>query len=123
MSMIDKTKAAAPSLLVAFSLALTGTAALAQDAQTPAAPAAPTPAQCAPQGDLQFLCDLGNAEDLAALMPADARVTRAALRERGAHALSPWWNALPYPRMKRWWMHWPDAFGARDDAETLLRMD
>jgi len=60
---------------------------------------------------------------LAALMPADARVTRAALRERGAHALSPWWNALPYPRMKRWWMHWPDAFGARDDAGTLLRMD
>lgn len=60
---------------------------------------------------------------LAALMPAEARVTRAALRERGAHALSPWWNALPYPRMKRWWMHWPDAFGARDDAETLLRMD
>lgn len=54
------------------------------------------------------------------LMPADALVTRAALRERGAHALSPWWNALPYPRMKRWWMQWPDAFAAREDAATLL---
>ena len=58
---------------------------------------------------------------LAALMPVDARVTRAALREQGALALSPWWDALPYPRMKRWWMHWPDAFGARADARTLLQ--
>ncbi|TYT25857.1 hypothetical protein FZO89_06110 [Luteimonas viscosa] len=58
-----------------------------------------------------------------AIMPADARVTRAALRERGAHALSPWWDALPYPRIKRWWMQWPDAFAARDDARILLRED
>lgn len=48
MSMIDKTKAAAPSLLVAFSLALTGSAALAQEAQTPAAPATEAPAAPAP---------------------------------------------------------------------------
>jgi hypothetical protein len=54
------------------------------------------------------------------LMPADALVTRAALRTRGAHALSPWWDALPYPRMKRWWMQWPDAFAAREDADVLL---
>lgn len=39
MSMIAKTKAAAPSLLVAFSLALTSTAALAQETQPPAADA------------------------------------------------------------------------------------
>src|SRR5690606_2184208 len=58
---------------------------------------------------------------LQAIMPTDALVTRAALRERGAHALSPWWDALPYPRMKRWWMQWPDAFAAREDAGTLLR--
>lgn len=51
MSMIDKTKAAAPSLLVAFSLALTGTAALAQDAQTPAAPAAEAPTTPAPAAE------------------------------------------------------------------------
>ena len=58
---------------------------------------------------------------LAALMPADARVTRAALRERGGHALSPWWDALPYPRIKRWWMQWPDAFRSQEDAATLLQ--
>lgn len=48
MSMIDTTKAAAPSLLVALSLALAGTAALAQEAQTPAAPATEAPAAEAP---------------------------------------------------------------------------
>ncbi len=55
------------------------------------------------------------------LMPATAHVTRAAWRERGVVALSPWWDALPYPRVKRWWLHWPDAFGARENAATLLR--
>ncbi|AKC86224.1 hypothetical protein [Pseudoxanthomonas suwonensis] len=59
-------------------------------------------------------------ERMAALMPADARVTRAALRERGAHALSPWWDALPYPGIKRWWLQWPDAFAARGEVATLL---
>ncbi|MFT3763176.1 MAG: hypothetical protein QM761_11365 [Pseudoxanthomonas sp.] len=60
---------------------------------------------------------------LSQIMPVDARVTRAALRTHGANALSPWWNALPYPRMKRWWTKWPDAFSARADAETLLPHD
>ena len=56
----------------------------------------------------------------AEIMPADARVTREALRTQGAHALNPWWSSLPYPRMKRWWMQWPDAFGTQAKAEVLL---
>lgn len=60
---------------------------------------------------------------LSAWLPAEARVTRAAIRADGARALSPWWNALPYPRIKRWWMQWPDAFAARADADALLRDD
>lgn len=59
---------------------------------------------------------------LSALMPPQAWVTRAAIRAQGARALSPWWDALPYPKTKRWWTKWPDAFAARGDAETLLRM-
>lgn len=58
---------------------------------------------------------------LSALLPADARVTRAGIRASGASALSPWWDALPYPRIKRWWMQWPDVFDARADADALLR--
>lgn len=60
-------------------------------------------------------------ERLAGLMPANALVTRAAIRGGDRHALSPWWDALPYPRVKRWWLQWPDAFAAQDDAEALLR--
>jgi hypothetical protein len=58
---------------------------------------------------------------LSSWMPADARVTRAGIRAQGALALSPWWDALPYPRIKHWWMQWPDVFEARADARTLLR--
>ena len=36
-------------------------------------------------------------------------VTRAEIRAHGPAALSPWWQALPYPRFKRWWLKWPDA--------------
>jgi hypothetical protein len=54
------------------------------------------------------------------LMPADATVTREALRARGTDALDPWWDSLPYPRMKRWWMQWPDAFGTQAKIEVLL---
>jgi len=60
---------------------------------------------------------------LSEIMPGDARVTRAAVRARGAQALAPWWNALPYPRMKRWWTKWPDAFPTREEARTLLQTD
>lgn len=41
---------------------------------------------------------------MAELMPPDVGVTRAAVREQGTAALWPWWDALPYPRIKRWWM-------------------
>ncbi len=56
----------------------------------------------------------------AQIMPADAQVTREAFRTRGADALNPWWHSLPYPRIKRWWVQWPDAFGKHVDAEALL---
>ncbi|MCI4568250.1 hypothetical protein [Lysobacter sp. CFH 32150] len=59
---------------------------------------------------------------VAQLMPADVVVTREAIRVQGAHALSPWWNTLPYPRVKRWWVQWPDAFATRTDVEKLLRI-
>jgi hypothetical protein len=58
---------------------------------------------------------------MSGLMPADARVTRAAVRERGARALGPWWDALPYPRAKRWMTKWPDALPSHADTETLLK--
>lgn len=57
---------------------------------------------------------------MAAIMPADAVVTREQLRQRGADALGPWWQSLPYPRMKRWWMQWPDAFASKAPADTLF---
>lgn len=53
-------------------------------------------------------------------MPAAAHVARASIRRDGARALEPWWNALPYPRTKRWWLHWPDAFAAGATVEELL---
>lgn len=43
---------------------------------------------------------------------------------RGAPgALDPWWNALPYPRAKRWWLQWPDALPAGDDAASAGARD
>lgn len=58
---------------------------------------------------------------LAALLPAG--VTREALAEQGAHALNPWWRALPYPPMKRWWLKWPDALGSVGNTQSRLRYD
>lgn len=60
---------------------------------------------------------------LAQWMPQHARVSRAAIREQGPHALSPWWDALPYPKVKRWWTKWPDALPARGDAGALLETE
>lgn len=57
----------------------------------------------------------------AALLPAG--VTRAALAANGAHALDPWWRALPYPPMKRWWLQWADALPAPGNAQARLRYD
>jgi len=36
--------------------------------------------------------------------------------------LNAWRHALPYPRIKRWWMQWPDAFpGGSGKLEAWLR--
>lgn len=60
-------------------------------------------------------------DHLAAMMPADAALTREQVRREGRRAYSVWWKQLPYPRTKQWWLHWPDAFGARAPAQELLR--
>lgn len=57
----------------------------------------------------------------AQLFPDAAAVTRNDVRLRGADALWPWWEALPYPRIKRWWMQWPDALPAGARAERWLK--
>lgn len=43
------------------------------------------------------------------LLPEADMVSREAVLARAPDALEPWWQALPYPRMKRWWLHWRDA--------------
>lgn len=58
---------------------------------------------------------------LGVLLPAG--VTRQALAEQGRNALNPWWRALPYPPMKRWWLKWPDAVSATGNAQSRLRHD
>ena len=60
---------------------------------------------------------------LARDMPSDVPVSRDDVRRRGLQALSPWWDALPYPRIKRWWLQWPDAFASREDDVARLRDD
>lgn len=57
---------------------------------------------------------------LAAIMPADAKVDREDFLRRGPRALGPWWDRLPYPRIKRWWMQWPDAFAKKSPADVLF---
>ena len=58
---------------------------------------------------------------LGVLLPAG--VTRQALAEQGPNAFNPWWRALPYPPMKRWWMKWPDAVTATGNTQSRLRQD
>lgn len=53
-------------------------------------------------------------ERLRQLLPEAQAVDRDAILRRDPHALDPWWDALPYPRAKRWWLHWKDALPARD---------
>lgn len=55
-------------------------------------------------------------DHLAALWPQSAGVDRGAVARGDAAALEPWWRALPYPRAKRWWLHWRDALPRGDDA-------
>ena len=51
-------------------------------------------------------------ERLATLLPMP-QATRDAWRTDRMAVLNAWWDALPYPRVKRWWTQWPDAFSSR----------
>lgn len=83
-----------------------------------------------PQDAITLLTLLGRYPQLATgplfdrlvdVMPSEPAVTREALRARGSAALDPWWRHLPYPRVKRWWMQWPDAFAGDPPPRALLR--
>lgn len=52
-------------------------------------------------------------ERVAQLLPTKAPATRDAWRSDRMAVLNSWWDALPYPRVKRWWTQWPDAFSSR----------
>lgn len=51
---------------------------------------------------------------LAQLLPTAPAPTREAWRADRMAVLNAWWDALPYPRVKRWWLQWPDALPARN---------
>ena len=51
-------------------------------------------------------------ERLAILLPTPL-ATRDAWRSDRMAVLNAWWDALPYPRVKRWWTQWPDALPSR----------
>ena len=51
-------------------------------------------------------------ERLASLLPTPLG-TRAAWRSDRMAVINAWWDALPYPRVKRWWTQWPDALPSR----------
>ena len=53
-------------------------------------------------------------ERLAHLLPTVPPPTRDVWRRDRMAVLNAWWEALPYPRIKRWWMQWPDALPKRD---------
>ena len=47
------------------------------------------------------------------VLPTAPAATRAAWRADRMAVLNVWWEALPYPRVKRWWTQWPDALPSR----------
>lgn len=49
---------------------------------------------------------------LATMLPTPVATRDAWNRDRMA-VLNAWWDALPYPRVKRWWTQWPDALPSR----------
>ena len=51
-------------------------------------------------------------ERLAILLPSPL-ATRDHWRADRMAVLNAWWDALPYPRVKRWWTQWPDVLPAR----------
>ncbi|HEY2533255.1 MAG TPA: hypothetical protein VGJ20_35875 [Xanthobacteraceae bacterium] len=44
------------------------------------------------------------------VLPPPEGLTAAAVRNRDQALLEAWWHRLPYPRVKSWWMRWPDIF-------------
>jgi ferric-dicitrate binding protein FerR (iron transport regulator) len=56
-------------------------------------------------------------ERLAALLPTPV-ATRDAWNTDRMAVLNAWWDALPYPRVKRWWAQWPDALPSRNGKMT-----
>jgi ferric-dicitrate binding protein FerR (iron transport regulator) len=54
---------------------------------------------------------------LASLLPTPLATRDAWSSDRMA-ALNAWWDALPYPRVKRWWTQWPDALPSRNGKMT-----
>lgn len=63
-------------------------------------------------------------ERLAILLPSPL-ATREHWRADRMSVLNAWWDALPYPRIKRWWTQWPDALPMRGDkmAQWLRTRD
>lgn len=60
-------------------------------------------------------------ERMAQLLPG-VPANRAAWDADHKAQLHAWWAALPYPRLKRWWMQWPDALPSRSEKiEAWLR--
>lgn len=59
--------------------------------------------------DYPWLAEGPMFERLAQLLPTMPAATRDAWRVDRMAVLNGWWDALPYPRIKRWWMQWPDA--------------
>ncbi|MFZ5635711.1 MAG: FecR domain-containing protein [Pseudomonadota bacterium] len=53
-------------------------------------------------------------------LPGVRALSPAEVRARGDAAFDDWWRALPYPRIKRWWLKWPDALPASGDPAELL---
>lgn len=51
---------------------------------------------------------------LAQLLPSSRQPTRETWRADRMSVLNAWWDALPYPRVKRWWMQWPDVLPSRN---------
>ncbi len=72
---------------------------------------------------LQAYPELGDGpmfERMQRLMP-DVPASRGAWSSDHDAQLDAWRHALPYPRIKRWWMQWPDVLPTRDrKAEAWL---
>jgi hypothetical protein len=47
---------------------------------------------------------------VAALQPPPTGVTRAGIMANTGKMLDAWIGTLGFPVIKRWWVHWPDAF-------------